>query len=481
MHKNAILPRIAGLIMLLCATVQMEADKRIILLADIHVMGPSLLDSSDNIAWQEELADHRKMQDLSVPIFDLLIERIISEKPDLLFICGDLTKDGEQESHEYVQNKLTEVKDAGIRVYVIPGNHDLDQPEAARIYADNTYTAATSYTDEMFRETYKDFGYGEDSEIHPSSHSYSTELFPGLTLLGIDTGHTAHVRERNIPWITQEARKAHDRGNQILVMAHHSLIPHFYNQESFMVNSVIDTHEQLRDSLMAAGVKVVLTGHYHISDNTRYTNDQGQEIYDICTGSPLSYPCDYRILTFDDQFKQLKITTESVTELEGYDDFPGYAKSRLQSAFQRWATNWFKERSVDEAITSMMSQSIADVYTIHAEGNEPQNPASSEAVALYDDIITLSPLFEGDFADKITELSLSMKSMLGDYPSIEEADNIVDDRELTITMPVLSTGIRQIENHDRFDTPWYTLQGLRLQGKPTKPGIYIHNSVLVNI
>lgn len=476
MYISAIFPRVMGVLLLLCLTSPLKADKRIYLLADIHVMSPSLLDSSDNAAWQEDLADQRKMQDLSVPVFDLLVERIITDKPDLLLICGDLTKDGEIDSHEYVLNKLTEIKDAGIQVFVIPGNHDRNQTEGARNYANNTFTQVRSYNNMMFLESYRDFGYGEGSDVQETSLTYSTELFPGLTLIGIDTGTMAHVSEQDISWIARKSREARNKGNQVIAMAHHSLIPHFYGQESFMIYSVIDSNEQLRDSLMSAGVKVVLTGHYHISDNTRYTNNQGKEIYDICTGSPLSYPCDFRILTFDDQFKQLKITTESITSFDGYDHFPDYAKNRLQMAFQQWATNWLTERSVHEAITSMMSESIANVYTIHAEGNEPENPATAEAVALYDDILALSPLFEGDFSGNITELSLSMKSMLGDYPSAEESDNIVDDRELTIAMPAIPTAIERVQHPDRMDSQWYTLQGVRLNSKPSRPGIYIHHS-----
>lgn len=470
------------LLLFFCTSMQMKADKKIYLLADIHVMAPSLLDSSDNAAWKRDLANQRKMQDLSIPIFDLLIAQIIADKPDLLLINGDLTKDGEYESHDYVINKLTKVKDAGIRIFVIPGNHDRGWMEEARVYAKDTFTIAESYTPEMFREAYRDFGYGEGSTIHESSLSYATELFPGLMLIGIDTGNMAQVSEEAINWACQKAKEARDNGQQVIVMAHHSLIPHIYGQEAVMIYSVIDTNEQLRDGLMAAGVKVVFTGHYHITDNTRYKNSEGQEIYDIATGSPISYPCDYRILTFDDKFKQLKITTKSITALDGYNDFPSYAKGRLQEAFLSWAYSWMKERTTHKGITSYLSKSIANVFIIHAEGNEPRNSASVDANALYDDMLFFAKFIEEeDVTSQVTEISLSMKSALGDYPSAEEQDNIVDDHELTIMMPTLPTGIHSIQNQDDKDAPWYNLQGLRLKGKPSKPGIYIHKGEKISL
>ena len=109
------------------------------------------------------------------------------------------------------------------------------------------------------------------------------------------------------------------------------------------------------------------------------------------------------------------------------------------------------------------------------EYNEPTNSASVDANALYDDILFFANYIEEeDITNHITEISLSMKSALGDYPSAEEQDNIVDDRELTIMMPTLPTDIRSIQNQDDKDAPWYNLQGLRLRGKPSQPGIYIH-------
>jgi hypothetical protein len=104
----------------------------------------------------------------------------------------------------------------------------------------------------------------------------------------------AHAKKTTISWCCQKAAEARDKGNQVIAMAHHSLIPHFYGQDSFLVLSVIDNHEILRDSLMNAGVKTVSQASYHTSDNTRFIDNTGREIYDLCTGSPLSYPCDYR-------------------------------------------------------------------------------------------------------------------------------------------------------------------------------------------
>ena len=90
----------------------------------------------------------------------------------------------------------------------------------------------------------------------------------------------------------------------------------------------------------------------------------------------------------------------------------------------------------------------------------------------------MAPFFEGDVS-KITEVCLSIKSMLGDYPSEDEPDNVVDDRQLTITMHGEPAGIQNIQTTEAHKDSWFTLQGQRLNGRPTKSGLYIRNGRII--
>jgi DNA repair exonuclease SbcCD nuclease subunit len=100
-----------------------SSGKKIMLWTDLHVMNPALLVNAGN-AWQNYLASDRKMVDKSWEIFDGMVDFALAEKPDMLLVAGDLTKDGEKQSHVYVATGLQKLVDAGIQVYVIPGNHD---------------------------------------------------------------------------------------------------------------------------------------------------------------------------------------------------------------------------------------------------------------------------------------------------------------------------------------------------------------------
>ena len=485
--KLARMTFLTSIVLTLCflSTVLRAANKKICVLADIHVMAPTLLDNENNKEWQEYLKTSKSMVDLSVPIFDAIINRIILEKPDLLFIVGDLTKDSEVESHDYVLNKLTKFKQAKIPVYVIPGNHDRGWMQRALKYQNDTCTVAETIDNDGFEKLYVDYGYGADTERYGSTLNYMVEPFPGLTVICIDSGIWCTFREGSIDWVCEKAKAAQAKGNQVLVMMHHMLMPHYYYQNNIFELSIPTDYPDIREKFMQAGIKVVLSGHSHTSDITRYIDASGRELYDICTGSPISYPCDYRVLTFDDTFSKLSVTTKSLTTLSGYSDFPSYAKERLKQSVKNWTQKWLAEKTGVEyeddeefgsnnLMINVMPQALSNSFTIHAEGNEPQNPESEEAVQIFEDLLYYMKQHNFSNAEIIENISLSMKSILGDYPSENDKYNIVNDRTLTIQMPSLADGIEEIRSDESKKSFWYTLEGIQLSEKPQHPGIYIY-------
>jgi hypothetical protein len=190
-------------------------------------------------------------------------------------------------------------------------------------------------------------------------------------------------------------------------------------------------------------------------------------------------------LTFDDTFSKLSVTTKSLTTLSGYSDFPSYAKERLKQSVKNWTQKWLAEKTGVEyeddeefgsnnLMINVMSQALSNSFTIHAEGNEPQNPESEEAVQIFEDLLYYMKQHNFSNAEIIENISLSMKSILGDYPSENDKYNIVNDRTLTIQMPSLADGIEEIRSDESKKSFWYTLEGIQLSEKPQHPGIYIY-------
>lgn len=109
-----------------------------------------------------------------------------TEELDFVLVPGDLTKDGEKICHEKFAEIFRRLTDNGIPVYVIPGNHDINNPHAVRFIGDKTEPVET-VTPEEFALIHSDFGYADALYRHKSSLSYVAEPVEGVWLFAIDS------------------------------------------------------------------------------------------------------------------------------------------------------------------------------------------------------------------------------------------------------------------------------------------------------
>ena len=363
--KNSKICMMALALMMAMAT---WAQTNIVVLSDTHVMGPGLL-VNDGAAWQKELANDRKLFDYSQEVFDVLMETMLSEKPDMVLITGDLTKDGELLSHQYVAGQLNRLREAGIKTFVIPGNHDFGSKHAL-IFDGDQSSKAEVVSREQFTDLYRNHGYGTESMRDETSLSYCCEPVEGLLLIGLDSGTDGRLEESTLQWACQQAAQAQQQGKYVLAMMHHALLPHFNAEDQLLPSSVVQNYETVRNRLADAGVQVVLTGHIHISDIAKdYNGDLTRSIYDISTGSVISYPCDYRHLSLSEDRAQLSVSTNRITTLPDHPVYGTTAKERLHQSLSR-----FVKRSIKN---DMIATVAANALLIHAEGNENESEEAS--------------------------------------------------------------------------------------------------------
>jgi predicted MPP superfamily phosphohydrolase len=290
--------------------------KKIVVVSDPHVMAPGLLVSAGD-AWNNYLNDQRKLVDYSKPLFDEMIRRIKEDiQPELVLVTGDLTKDGEQLSHQYVISKLDELQTAGIQTLVIPGNHDRGSNSNAVYYNGDGTTPADVADNDWFATQYANYGYGASSERLDGTLTYACEPITGLVVIGIDSGTDGVVSSTTLNWVVEKATEARANGKKVIAMMHHPLIPHFTGVDNFVETAVVANYETVRNALADAGVKVVFTGHFHTSDIAMDKNaDLSRDIYDVNTGSLISYPCDYRVVTLSNDLSELSITTGHISDV----------------------------------------------------------------------------------------------------------------------------------------------------------------------
>lgn len=293
-------------------TMQSNDNYKIMVISDPHLLAPSLHDDG-KAAHQLEKSD-MKLVTYSDPIMKIMIDVVIAEKPQLLLISGDLTLNGERASHERMAEHLQRLEQAGVRSFVIPGNHDVMCPYSKQYIGDEPIVVP-NVTKEEFAKIYSAFGYGSDSNFDPNSLSYTCEPIPGLMLLCIDsniyarsgdtevTYHTdGVVKPETLEWIKQQLAQA--SGKRVIAMMHHHLVEHIDGEAKLLPNYIAANHDEVAQVLRKGGVKVVFTGHLHITDAATIDG-----ITDVSTGSASTYPIAMRTATIDPQLTTMSIET----------------------------------------------------------------------------------------------------------------------------------------------------------------------------
>ena len=398
-------------------------NQKMVVFSDPHVMAPELL-VSEGTAWTTYLNGQRKLVDYSQRLFDNMIVRIKRDlRPGLVLISGDLTKDGEQVSHEYVTSKLDELRAIGIKTLVIPGNHDRGSNSDAVYYDGESTTAATVATNEWFATQYANYGYGAGSEREGTTLTYACEPITGLVVIGIDSGTDGNVSETTLDWVVEKATVARASGKKVIAMMHHPLMPHFAGVDNFVSTAVVGNYETVRNTLADAGIRVIFTGHFHTSDIAKDWNaDKSREIYDVNTGSLISYPCDYREVTMSADFTDMAITTGHSTAIASET-----AKDRLKSAVKN-------QIAAKGTAYSLIAPTAAQAFIIHAEGNETENASAATTLSTLVSAAEMGKAFIGEA--KAQELKDMASSMLEDKSQYgTDRENVTNDLMLSIELP----------------------------------------------
>ena len=112
------------------ACAQEGSAHTILVASDTHFISPALTDNGAYFTRMVERSDG-KVTLYCDALTDAFCAQVIAQQPDCLILSGDLTFNGARRSHEDFAQKLARIQEAGIPVYVIPGNHDLYSGAAA--------------------------------------------------------------------------------------------------------------------------------------------------------------------------------------------------------------------------------------------------------------------------------------------------------------------------------------------------------------
>ena len=304
----------------LAAEKPQDMNLRIAVMSDLHYLSPDMI--ADTADFEHALNSDRKLLKESSAILYEKFEQVRADKPDILLVSGDLTKDGEQECHAALAKQLQQLQQdvPGLKIYVINGNHDIRNYNAKNFNtADGKAVPATRTEPEDFKRIY-DFVYSDPTVIatftpaegnKAGGLSYVARPVEGLTVIAMDTcryssdntsnGDDEHETSGAISadlekWVIEQTAAAKARGDLVIGLEHHGLVPHFDVQPTILPMYLVNGYERIAQEYADAGMSVVFTGHMHAVDIAAMTTKAGNTFYDIETGSALTYPCPVRFV-----------------------------------------------------------------------------------------------------------------------------------------------------------------------------------------
>ena len=264
----------------------------IIVTSDMHYLSPRLTNGGTAF-WKLMEQGDGKYTEAGQMIMEAFVQAVQEEKPDAVLICGDLTFNGELLSLQDMAAYCRRLKEAGSRVFVICGNHDIENRTAAAYFGDKV-RAAESVTAQTFLSLMAPYGYDDALFRDLDSCSYAAALRDDLWLLVLDANTPecpGSLRTETLQWaetVLQQAQKADAR---VISMSHQNVL---VQNEMMYRGFVINNHEETEALLKKYDVLLHLSGHCHLS----HVSVSGG-LSDICTESLVIWPLSYGSLRVD--------------------------------------------------------------------------------------------------------------------------------------------------------------------------------------
>lgn len=311
--------------------------------ADPHYLSPELTDQGSYFQRVLENADGRVTMYID-ELMEALVEEAIAQKPDALILPGDITFNGERQSHIDMAAKLRRVSDAGISVLIVPGNHDLESDKAAAYQGDER-RRVDSVTAAEFEEIYEGLDRGTVLERDPASLSYTAELARDLRVLLVDV-NTADspgaLTDATYTWAKRQLEDAKRCGARVIAVSHQNLLVH---NSLFSFGCVMGGAGVLLELYEEYGVLCNLSGHMHVQHIAR---SEGGCV-DIAGSALTVSPNQYGVLTLGES--DVDYRTQAV-DVSGWAAKQGIGNGDLQD-FERFSHNFFEQLLIQQANKSL--------------------------------------------------------------------------------------------------------------------------------
>ncbi len=359
-----------SVILVSCGRKKLDEPIEFIIANDIHYISPSLLGNSDNTAEGAQYSRDGKLVHYIADITDAFLAEVIEKNPKALIIAGDLTLNGARLSHEELVKKLTAVKDAGVDVLLIPGNHDVDK-------------TAVDYSGEALKEAeaLDSAGYAElyvplmpDTISRDSvSYSYIYEASEKLWVLMLDTNTygQGYVKDETLLWLEADLKKAQEEKIDVIAVSHQNLYAH---SDMLSFGYQIYNADKLTELYEKHSVKCNFSAHIHIQSII-----DDMPIPEIVTSALSITGSHYGRVLYDG--KRIEYSAASVN-VSAYAKSIGSKDEKLLG-FADHAIEFFESTAISSAKDSLIDQGLSEAdIDLMAETYAKINSAYFEGRAL---------------------------------------------------------------------------------------------------
>ncbi len=327
------------------------------IISDIHYYAKSV----GIVGPEFEKANAKSTFDLehNEEILDALANQLIKDKSsNIVLVSGDLTSNGEPDSHKGAVKFLQKLKDGGKDVYAITATHDYRDGDQTEIYTETgSVMIKTPPRDELW-EIYHDFGPAQAIATHRKSMSYVAQLADGYRLFALNDDsnweNSSGFSEDLFKWVEEQVKDAKKEGQFIIGMTHHPMISPSPFYSIIGANDMMGDCEKRCRQLADMGVPFMFTGHSHIQDINYCYSEKGNIFYDISTAAPVGYPGNYRKLVADPANNLLDVKAVKITEKPNFEMKGETVEEHLEKKFFGMIRDVIKAAATDTRTLARM-------------------------------------------------------------------------------------------------------------------------------
>lgn len=408
------LPVLAAILFFLCScSAHTETARReergtltVAIVSDIHYTGERHYAYTGSFAAANDASGSGKQVELLPALLDAFVDEMLALRPDVLLITGDNAFNGALVSHEALIEKLLPLRENGIIVLTLPGNHDINTN--ALVFPDGEVHEAVSPSPEQFVALYTDFGYGAAISRDAQSLSYVFDTGRGVRFFMLDTNFRygavyGRIGDGTLKWLKQELQASRAAGDRAVVAGHHNLLAH---NPLFTFTHTIDNGDSLCKLLSDNGVSLFLSGHLHPQSIALQDG-----MTDIATESFAVYPHRYGLLTLDGdswRYEAQRLDVERWAGSDGSGDerllhYDEYGSAFLYNSTYRQLKDELGAID-DEALREEICDRVAQANVNYFLG-DPSPALDSE---LIDTLVAAGLGFWSGYLSTVTDLPASL-------------------------------------------------------------------------